>query len=105
VTKDGDMLIPNLTIPSNATSVTISKYGVVTAAIPGQTIGAQLGTIQLATFANPGGLNTIGGNLFLQTASSGNAITDNPGAIPVWERCSRAISRARMSMSWRSLCR
>lgn len=79
VTKDGDMLMPNLTIPANATSVTISQYGVVTAAIPGQTIGAQLGTIQLATFANPGGLNTIGGNLFQQTASSGNAITDNPG--------------------------
>ena len=40
---------------------------------------AQLGTIQLATFANPGGLNSIGGNLLQQTASSGNPITDAPG--------------------------
>ena len=79
VTATGDTLIPNVTIPSNATSVTISQYGVVTALLPGQTVGAQLGTIQLATFANPGGLNSIGGNLFQQTASSGNAITDVPG--------------------------
>jgi flagellar basal-body rod protein FlgG len=79
VTSTGDLLLPNLTIPSNATSLTISQYGVVTGLLPGQTVGAQLGTIQLATFANPGGLNSIGGNLFQQTASSGNAITDVPG--------------------------
>ncbi|HEY0263724.1 MAG TPA: flagellar basal-body rod protein FlgG [Granulicella sp.] len=79
VTKDGDLLIPNLTIPSNATAVTISQYGVVTATLPGQTNPAQLGTMQLATFANPGGLSSIGSNLFLQTQSSGNAITDIPG--------------------------
>jgi flagellar basal-body rod protein FlgG len=79
MTKDGDLMIPNLTIPSNATEITISQYGVVTAKIPGQTVGAQLGTVQLATFANPGGLDSIGGNLFQQTASSGNAITDLPG--------------------------
>ena len=51
----------------------------VTATIPGQTTSAQLGNIQLATFANPGGLNSIGGNLLQQTPSSGNAITDTPG--------------------------
>jgi len=79
VTANGDLLLPNLTIPSNATAVTISQYGVVSATIPGQTNGAQLGTIQLATFANPGGLSSMGGNLFQQTASSGNAITDVPG--------------------------
>jgi flagellar basal-body rod protein FlgG len=79
VTKDGDLLLPNLTIPSNATAITISQYGVVTATVPGQAIGAQLGTMQLATFANPGGLSSIGNNLFQQTASSGNAITDLPG--------------------------
>ncbi len=79
VTATGDTLLPNVTVPSNATSLTVSQYGVVTALIPGQTTGAQLGTIQLATFANPAGLNSIGGNLFQQTASSGNAITDNPG--------------------------
>lgn len=79
VTTEGDIVLPSITIPSNATNITISQYGVVSATIPGQTAPAQLGTIQLATFANPGGLNSIGGNLFQQTQSSGNAITDVPG--------------------------
>jgi flagellar basal-body rod protein FlgG len=79
VTAEGDTVLPAITIPSNATNITISSYGVVSATIPGQSTPAQLGTIQLATFANPGGLNSIGGNLFEQTASSGNPITDNPG--------------------------
>jgi flagellar basal-body rod protein FlgG len=79
VTAEGDTVLPAITVPSNATSITISQYGVVSATIPGQTTAAQLGTIQLATFANPGGLNSVGGNLFEQTASSGNSITDAPG--------------------------
>jgi flagellar basal-body rod protein FlgG len=79
VTAEGDTLLPSISIPSNATNVTISQYGVVSVTIPGQTTPSQLGTIQLATFANPAGLNSIGGNLFQQTASSGNAITDVPG--------------------------
>ena len=79
VTANGDTVLPAITIPSNATNVTISQYGIVTATVPGQTNAAQLGTIQLATFANPGGLNSIGGNLLQQTESSGNPITDPPG--------------------------
>jgi flagellar basal-body rod protein FlgG len=79
VTSDGDTLMPAITIPSNATNVTISQYGVVSATIPGQTTPQQLGTIQIATFNNPAGLNSAGGNLYLQTQSSGNVITDNPG--------------------------
>jgi flagellar basal-body rod protein FlgG len=79
VTTNGDTVLPAITIPSNATNITISQYGVVSATLPGQTNAAQLGTIQLATFANPGGLNSIGGNLLEQTASSGNPITDAPG--------------------------
>ena len=79
VTANGELLTPNITIPSNATSVTISQYGVVSATLPGQNLPSQLGTIQLATFANPGGLSSIGGNLFQPTGSSGNAITDVPG--------------------------
>jgi flagellar basal-body rod protein FlgG len=79
VTTNGDTVLPAITIPSNATNITISQYGVVSATLPGQTNAAQLGTIQLATFANPGGLNSVGGNLLEQTASSGNPITDTPG--------------------------
>jgi flagellar basal-body rod protein FlgG len=79
VTAGGDIVLPAISIPSNASNITISQYGVVTATLPGQSNPAQLGTIQLATFANPGGLNSIGGNLLQQTASSGNPITDAPG--------------------------
>jgi flagellar basal-body rod protein FlgG len=79
VTTNGDTVLPAITIPSNATNVVISQYGVVTATLPGQTNSAQLGTIQLATFPNPGGLSSIGGNMMQQTASSGNPITDAPG--------------------------
>ena len=79
VTTNGDTLLPAISIPSNATNITISQYGVVSATLPGQTNAAQLGTIQLATFANPGGLSSVGGNLLEQTAASGNPITDAPG--------------------------
>lgn len=79
VTADGDTLLPAISIPSNAGAPTISQYGVISVTLPGQNIPSQLGTIQLATFANPGGLSSIGNNLFLPTGSSGNAITDTPG--------------------------
>ena len=79
VDANGELMTPNVTIPSNATNITISQYGVVSVTIPGQNLPSQVGTIQLATFANPGGLSSIGGNLFQPTGSSGNAITDVPG--------------------------
>jgi len=53
VTTDGDPIIPTITIPANATAVTITQYGVVNATLPGQTSPSQLGQIQLATFPNP----------------------------------------------------
>jgi flagellar basal-body rod protein FlgG len=79
VTADGDTLLPSISVPSNATNVTISQYGVVSATLPGQNTPQQLGTIQLATFTNPAGLSSMGGNLFSQTQASGNVITDTPG--------------------------
>ncbi len=79
MSANGETLTPAITIPSNATSVTISQYGIVSAQLPGQTTSSQLGQLQLATFPNPGGLSSIGGNLYQQTNASGNAITDAPG--------------------------
>jgi flagellar basal-body rod protein FlgG len=70
VTTDGDPIIPTITIPANATSVTITQYGVVNATLPGQ---------QMATFPNPGGLESMGSNLLQTTLSSGNPVTGNPG--------------------------
>ena len=79
VTADGYQLQPAITIPPNATNVTIGTDGTVSVQLPGQQQAQQVGTIQLATFANPGGLNSIGSNLNLETTASGNAITGTPG--------------------------
>ena len=79
VDVNGNMLLPAITLPSNATSVTITQYGVVNATLPGQANPSQLGQIQLATFTNPGGLNNVGSNLFQATLSSGQAVLGNPG--------------------------
>jgi flagellar basal-body rod protein FlgG len=79
VTTDGDPLLPNITIPANATAVTITPYGVVNATLAGQQNPSQLGQIQLATFPNPGGLEMVGNNLLTATLSSGDPVLGNPG--------------------------
>jgi len=79
VTADGNPLQPTITIPPNATNVSIGSDGTVTATIPGQEQASNLGVIQLATFPNPGGLNSIGKNIYLPTTASGDAIVGNPG--------------------------
>ena len=79
VTSDGNQLQPAITIPPNATNITIGTDGTVSVQIPGQPQAQQVGTIELATFANPGGLNSVGNNLLLETTASGNPITGTPG--------------------------
>jgi len=79
VTTDGDPIIPTITIPPNATAVTVTQYGVVNATLPGQQNPSQLGQLQLATFPNPGGLESMGSNLLEATLNSGNPVTGNPG--------------------------
>jgi flagellar basal-body rod protein FlgG len=79
VTADGNPLQPSITIPTTATSVTIGSDGTVSTTQPGQTAAQQVGTIQLALFANPGGLNSVGSNLFLPTTASGDAVLGTPG--------------------------
>ncbi|MBZ5628027.1 MAG: flagellar basal-body rod protein FlgG [Acidobacteriia bacterium] len=79
VTGDGNSLEPSITVPQNATSVSIGADGTVTVMLPGQAQAQQIGNIQLATFANPGGLNSVGNNMFLATTASGDPITGTPG--------------------------
>jgi len=79
VTSEGYALQPNITIPPNATSMSISKDGIVTAQIPGQTASQNLGTIELASFGNSPGLRPMGGNLFTATSASGDPTTGVPG--------------------------
>ena len=79
VTSDGDALQPAITIPADATAITIGSDGTVTITQPSQTQSQQIGQIQLATFPNPGGLNSVGANLLMPTSSSGDPIVGNPG--------------------------
>lgn len=79
VTAQGYVVSPGITIPANATGVTISESGQVSVTLPGQVAPSQVGELQLATFANPAGLAALGGNLFAETAASGTATQGTPG--------------------------
>ncbi len=79
VTTDGMLLEPQISIPTDALSVTIATDGTVSVLQPGQTAPSDVGNIQLARFVNPAGLEAIGRNLFLETNSSGTATTGTPG--------------------------
>jgi flagellar basal-body rod protein FlgG len=79
VTIDGDLLDPPITIPQNALSVTIAMDGTVSYSQSGQSASQQAGQIQLATFSNPSGLNSVGRNLFLPTDASGDPVVGLPG--------------------------
>jgi flagellar basal-body rod protein FlgG len=80
VTSDGNPLSPPVAIPTNALTVSIGSDGTVTVTQPNQQQAAQVGSIQLALFPNPGGLNSIGDNLMLQTTASGQPVIGTPGS-------------------------
>ena len=79
VTSSGFVVQPAITIPANATSVTIGQDGVVSVTQAGSSAPVQVGSMQLATFINPAGLESMGQNLYMETASSGTPSTNVPG--------------------------
>jgi flagellar basal-body rod protein FlgG len=79
VTFDGFQVTPTITIPQNATSISIDQSGEVSATIPNQTTPQILGQIQTVNFINPAGLQATGNNLFTETAASGSPIIGSPG--------------------------
>ena len=79
VTANGDALQPAINIPTAATNITVGQDGTVSVSLPGQTQAQQVGVIQLATFANPGGLNSIGNNMYLPTTASGDPVVGAAG--------------------------
>jgi flagellar basal-body rod protein FlgG len=80
VTNSGYIVVPGITIPPNATSVTIAPDGTVSVGLPGQANTQAVGQLQLATFANPAGLEPRGHNVFAETAASGPPAAGAPGA-------------------------
>jgi flagellar basal-body rod protein FlgG len=79
VTANGNPLEPAISIPTSAQSITVGSDGTVSVTLPGQTAAQQVGTIQLALFANPGGLNSMGSNILMPTTASGDPIVGTPG--------------------------
>ena len=77
VTAEGHLLLPELNIPTGATAINIGTDGVVTATVNNAI--ATVGTIELADFNNPEGLEPVGKNLFLETLSSGEPQVGQPG--------------------------
>jgi flagellar basal-body rod protein FlgG len=79
VTADGYPVLPSITVPTTATSITVNASGQILATVAGQTSQQTLGQLQLANFINPVGLEAQGNNLLKQTDSSGSPTTANPG--------------------------
>ena len=79
VDSNGNLLQPSITVPANAQSVTVATDGTVSYLAPGQTASQKAGQIQLANFANPAGLNSLGASNYQPTDASGEPVVGNPG--------------------------
>ena len=80
VTSNGLAVANGVTVPANAKNITIGLNGTVSASIPGSTTPQPIGTIALASFLNPAGLEPQGQNLFAESPASGQPATGTPGA-------------------------
>ncbi len=79
VNSNGYALSPAITIPANTQSITVAPDGTVSVTQQGTSAPVQVGTIQLANFINPAGLQALGQNVYGETAASGTATTGTPG--------------------------
>jgi flagellar basal-body rod protein FlgG len=79
VTVDGYLVDPGITVPPEATAVTINNEGTVQVTLPGQPLPQELGQLQMARFINKSGLLSIGDNLFQETGASGPEIAGTAG--------------------------
>jgi flagellar basal-body rod protein FlgG len=80
VTNQGYVVQPGITVPQNASSITINQQGQVSVMLPGATTQTLLGQIELSLFVNKAGLQGMGDNLYLETAASGTAQNGTPNA-------------------------
>jgi len=78
-TAEGNVIVPQLQIPQEATQIAVDATGHVTATVPGQTTPVEVGQIELARFINPAGLNATGNSLYLPTEGSGDPIRGKAG--------------------------
>ena len=78
VDSNGNLLVPQMTVPENTTSITVDPNGLVTA-LASDGVATELGNIQLYTFPNASGLMAAGRNYFRETPASGAPVAGDPG--------------------------
>ena len=79
VSVDGYTVEPAISIPADATSITVSESGVVSVTLGGTSDQVEVGSMQIVTFANEAGLSAMGRNLYAQTPSAGQPTIATPG--------------------------
>lgn len=79
VTPDGFPMEPAITVPPDAVNVTVGSDGTVSVQQAGQEDSSEIGQIQLASFINPAGLESVGRNFYRRTSASGNPQVGQPG--------------------------
>ena len=79
VNSDGFALEPEMTIPSDAVSISVGMDGTVSVLQAGDSTPSEVGTIELARFVNPAGLISTGRNLYITSEASGDVSTGIPG--------------------------
>lgn len=79
VTEAGFVLKPGISVPANATTLSIEADGRVRIAVPGQSTPVDAGQLELVRFANPGALVALGSNTFRASEGSGEATALRPG--------------------------
>ncbi|WP_296510473.1 flagellar basal-body rod protein FlgG [Rhodoferax sp.] len=80
VTSNGLPILNGITVPANATSLAIAQDGAVTAQVPGNVAPQPIGTITLASFINPAGLEPKGQNIYAESTASGQPNAGTAGA-------------------------
>ena len=81
VTSDGYFVLPEITIPEDATAISVGQDGVIEVQQYGQDDPTEIGQLELARFINPAGLAAIGRNILIQTSASGDPITGTPSQL------------------------
>jgi flagellar basal-body rod protein FlgG len=76
---DGSKVVPNVNIPEDATSITISRRGIVEYVRAGSNQKTVAGQLRITQFVNPQGLKLLGGNIYIETPASGEPIESIPG--------------------------
>ena len=97
VTAQGNLVQPGITIPQNATSVSVNNQGQVMVTQPGSNTSSQVGQIELSLFVNKAGLQSMGDNLYLETPAS--------GAPPEWQPFNRRLRQSSARLSRTGQCR